>query len=474
MSACAAIEDACGVDGGRADPAAAPAHLLRRVDREPRAARLHAPRARLPRLRQRGRRWRRPPRGRGARAADQEGGQRADPRHRRPRGPPDQRARRRLLPRAAPRELRALRRAARGRRASSRSRRCAGGRRWTSPTSSGTTSSWRCPTPDDYPLERGRLRVERRARHRARRVRGALRGGARARTRPRCTRGCASAGPTSRARSRATRSTPSSSRRSPREAAADAGLGPVCRNPFRSIVVRSVEILYALDEALRIIDAYEEPDAPAVEVQPRARAPATAGPRRRAGCSGTATGSTRTARSWRRRSCRPPRRTSATIEEDLRGFVARNLDLTTRRCAPLRAGDPQLRPVHLLRDPLPDARGGSRMSRPRWSSASGTTWRSDDAAGPRGRPAPARRGSTARVRVEHEGEPVDLIEEWAGADAVIVVDAVSSGAPPGTIHRLDAARRADPGGAVAGLHARLRPRRGDRARPRPWTGCPRG
>ena len=37
----------------------------------------------------------------------------------------------------------------------------------------------------------------------------------------------------------------------------------------------------------------------------------------------------------------------------------------------------------------------------------------------------------------YEGEPVGLIEEWTGADAVIVVDAVSSGAPPGTIHRLD-------------------------------------
>jgi len=32
---------------------------------------------------------------------------------------------------------------------------------------------------------------------------------------------------------------------------------------------------------------------------------------------------------------------------------------------------------------------------------------------------------------------VGLIEEWTGADAVIIVDAVSSGAPAGTIHRLD-------------------------------------
>src|ERR1017187_9814503 len=43
-----------------------------------------------------------------------------------------------------------------------------------------------------------------------------------------------------------------------------------CRNPFRSIVVRSVETLYACDEALRLIDAYEVPDKPAVEVAPRA------------------------------------------------------------------------------------------------------------------------------------------------------------------------------------------------------------
>jgi coenzyme F420-reducing hydrogenase alpha subunit len=55
-----------------------------------------------------------------------------------------------------------------------------------------------------------------------------------------------------------------------REAADAAGLGPVCRNPFRSIVVRAVEIVYALDEALRLLDAYEPPDPPAVEVVPRA------------------------------------------------------------------------------------------------------------------------------------------------------------------------------------------------------------
>ncbi len=51
-----------------------------------------------------------------------------------------------------------------------------------------------------------------------------------------------------------------------RETAAAAGLGPVCRNPFRSIVVRAVELVFALDEALRIIDSWEGAAAPSVPV----------------------------------------------------------------------------------------------------------------------------------------------------------------------------------------------------------------
>ncbi len=55
-----------------------------------------------------------------------------------------------------------------------------------------------------------------------------------------------------------------------REAAREAGLSSGCRNPFRSIIVRGVEVLYACDEALRIIDEYEPPDQAAVEIVPRA------------------------------------------------------------------------------------------------------------------------------------------------------------------------------------------------------------
>jgi coenzyme F420-reducing hydrogenase alpha subunit len=53
-------------------------------------------------------------------------------------------------------------------------------------------------------------------------------------------------------------------------AARDAGLETVCRNPYQSIVVRSVELVHACDEALEIVEGYEEPEQPCVPVEPRA------------------------------------------------------------------------------------------------------------------------------------------------------------------------------------------------------------
>jgi coenzyme F420-reducing hydrogenase alpha subunit len=55
-----------------------------------------------------------------------------------------------------------------------------------------------------------------------------------------------------------------------RRAASKAGMSDVCRNPYRSIVVRMIEVVAALEEALRIIADYEPPDPPGVEVAPRA------------------------------------------------------------------------------------------------------------------------------------------------------------------------------------------------------------
>lgn len=57
----------------------------------------------------------------------------------------------------------------------------------------------------------------------------------------------------------------------PAQRAAQAvGLGPDTRNPFRSIVSRAVEVLQACLDAVEILDRWEEPDAPAITVAPRA------------------------------------------------------------------------------------------------------------------------------------------------------------------------------------------------------------
>ena len=46
------------------------------------------------------------------------------------------------------------------------------------------------------------------------------------------------------------------------------GLEPVVTNPYRSIVVRSVEMVQALEDALRIIGSYRPPERPYVEAKP--------------------------------------------------------------------------------------------------------------------------------------------------------------------------------------------------------------
>ena len=85
---------------------------------------------------------------------------------------------------------------------------------------------------------------------------------------------------------------------------------------------------------------------------------ATARPRRRAACSTTATRSTRTARSSTPGSSRPPRRTSARSRRICaRSSSAASTSPDEELTAALRAGDPQPRPVHLLRDALPGADG---------------------------------------------------------------------------------------------------------------------
>ena len=52
-----------------------------------------------------------------------------------------------------------------------------------------------------------------------------------------------------------------------RQSAQDCKLEVPCRNPFRSIIVRAVELVFACDEALRVLREYERPDAARVDVR---------------------------------------------------------------------------------------------------------------------------------------------------------------------------------------------------------------
>jgi sulfhydrogenase subunit alpha len=111
-----------------------------------------------------------------------------------------------------------------------------------------------------------------------------------------------------------------------RAAASDAGLGAVCRNPFQSIVVRAVEVVYAIEEALRLIGDYQPPARGFADVPPRA---------------GTGCGVTEAPRGvlYQRyqlgadggvlsaRIVPPTSQNQAAIEADLRGFVQARLHL---------------------------------------------------------------------------------------------------------------------------------------------------
>ncbi len=110
------------------------------------------------------------------------------------------------------------------------------------------------------------------------------------------------------------------------QAARSAGLSEFCRNPFKSIIVRAVEVLYACHEALRIVRDYEVPDSPSVPVEPRAATGfgCTEAPRGILYHRYTLdeTGIIRDARI-----VPPTSQNQKIIEEDLRAFVSEHLSL---------------------------------------------------------------------------------------------------------------------------------------------------
>ncbi len=55
-----------------------------------------------------------------------------------------------------------------------------------------------------------------------------------------------------------------------KQAAQAGGLGRICTNPFQTIIVRAVETVYACDHAIDLIEQYEPPPRPAVDITPGA------------------------------------------------------------------------------------------------------------------------------------------------------------------------------------------------------------
>jgi coenzyme F420-reducing hydrogenase alpha subunit len=112
-----------------------------------------------------------------------------------------------------------------------------------------------------------------------------------------------------------------------RELATEVALEAPCTNPFKSIVVRALEVLHACDEALRIIADYAPPEQAATAFEPVAGIgmACTEAPR---GLlyhhyEVAADGTLVTARI-----VPPTSQNQATIEHDLRDFVESNLDLS--------------------------------------------------------------------------------------------------------------------------------------------------
>ena len=116
--------------------------------------------------------------------------------------------------------------------------------------------------------------------------------------------------------------------------------------------------------------------------------------------------------------------------------------------------------MHLVRDPFPQARDRAPLR----VVCVGNAFRGDDAAGLE--VAKLLRGTLpagAEV-LEREGEPTALIDAWEGAEALWLVDAVSSGAAGGAVHRLEAGEQELPAGLFRRLDAPSRACRCGRAR----------
>jgi coenzyme F420-reducing hydrogenase alpha subunit len=111
-----------------------------------------------------------------------------------------------------------------------------------------------------------------------------------------------------------------------KDLAREVGCVPPVTNPFRSIVVRSLETLHAINESIRLIETYEEPERSMLQIVPKA---------------GTGCGCTEAPRGicWHKYSVDatgviqsakivpPTAQNQKTMESDLRAFVEKHIEL---------------------------------------------------------------------------------------------------------------------------------------------------
>jgi hydrogenase maturation protease len=71
----------------------------------------------------------------------------------------------------------------------------------------------------------------------------------------------------------------------------------------------------------------------------------------------------------------------------------------------------------------------------------GNEFRTDDGLGPLIAREMRRRGPEGVLILETSGDGPAMIEKWQGVAAVLLVDAICSGAAPGTVHRFDASSK---------------------------------
>ena len=108
----------------------------------------------------------------------------------------------------------------------------------------------------------------------------------------------------------------------------------------------------------------------------------------------------------------PTSQNQAGIERDLFQFVEHNLGLEDEELAGARgAGHPKLRPVHLVRDPLPRPHCRTDMTRPLLVGI-GNPWRGDDGIGWAVAEAVRRRLGDAVDVAWCDGEPTRLLDAW--------------------------------------------------------------